>query len=294
MSDTSKRLLTAARDLFLSQGFAGTTIQQLADAAGISKGAVYLHFRSKNDVLVGLFHEIGNSALEQAQQIAQRDDLTARQKLRAALHFQFADVREQHQLFEIYVQESGLAMDEDLALMAQKMRVDWQHLQEDFLRAAFSDLDERFVTDLAVSLNGALNEYYTYVLLEGVQVDADRVADFLVALAQGMVEYLAGHDLAPVLEPGDLPEAGEIDQKMQLAAARRIEAALVEIETHAASIDDEQASEIRETVSALRTTLAADEPSRVVLQGLLANLRDVRELQAQRKALAHELNLRLV
>lgn len=45
-----ERIITVAMDLFYEQGYNATGIQQIIDAAGISKGAFYTHFKSKEDL----------------------------------------------------------------------------------------------------------------------------------------------------------------------------------------------------------------------------------------------------
>ncbi len=47
-------VLDAALRLFSAQGFAHTTVEQVARAAGLSKAAVYLYFPSKKALLAGL------------------------------------------------------------------------------------------------------------------------------------------------------------------------------------------------------------------------------------------------
>ena len=49
-------VLDAAIALFAKQGFAATTVEQIAKQAGLSKGAVYLYFPSKKALLEGLVH----------------------------------------------------------------------------------------------------------------------------------------------------------------------------------------------------------------------------------------------
>jgi AcrR family transcriptional regulator len=44
-------ILAAATGLFAVQGVSGTSLQQIADAAGITKAAVYHHFPTKDDVV---------------------------------------------------------------------------------------------------------------------------------------------------------------------------------------------------------------------------------------------------
>lgn len=51
---TRTRLLRAAHDVFATRGFTRATIDLIAEAAGLSKGAVYFHFSSKEDVFLGV------------------------------------------------------------------------------------------------------------------------------------------------------------------------------------------------------------------------------------------------
>lgn len=48
---TRQRLLDAAGQCFAASGFAKTTVEEIAAAAGVSKGLVYHHFRSKDQIL---------------------------------------------------------------------------------------------------------------------------------------------------------------------------------------------------------------------------------------------------
>lgn len=54
---TRERLLEAARVVFLEQGFHATTVDQIAEEAGFSKGAVYSSFESKADMFLALYEE---------------------------------------------------------------------------------------------------------------------------------------------------------------------------------------------------------------------------------------------
>ncbi|MDP8224999.1 MAG: TetR/AcrR family transcriptional regulator [Candidatus Lernaella stagnicola] len=50
-------LIRAARRLFFSRGYAGTTIEQAARAAGFSKRTVYLYFKNKDDLFISVAEE---------------------------------------------------------------------------------------------------------------------------------------------------------------------------------------------------------------------------------------------
>ena len=49
--ETVKKILDVSHRLFREKGYDHTTIQDITDALGMSKGAVYHHFKSKEDIL---------------------------------------------------------------------------------------------------------------------------------------------------------------------------------------------------------------------------------------------------
>ena len=64
--DTRQRILDAALDLFIEQGFDGTSLRQIAEKLGVTKAALYYYFESKDDILMALhmrLHEFGRDAL---------------------------------------------------------------------------------------------------------------------------------------------------------------------------------------------------------------------------------------
>lgn len=65
-------VLDAALDLFIEKGFAATRVEDIAMRAGLSKGAVYLYFPSKEALLEGIVKRamlpIASTAIEMVQQ----------------------------------------------------------------------------------------------------------------------------------------------------------------------------------------------------------------------------------
>lgn len=74
---------TAAVDLFARHGFANTSVQQIVEAAGVTKGAMYHYFRSKDDLLFGIYEHLLTLQGEHLTAIVATGNPTE-QKLRAA------------------------------------------------------------------------------------------------------------------------------------------------------------------------------------------------------------------
>jgi AcrR family transcriptional regulator len=55
---TRQRLLAEAQRLFRERGYAATSLEQVAEAAEVTKGAIYGHFASKEDLLLSAIKEV--------------------------------------------------------------------------------------------------------------------------------------------------------------------------------------------------------------------------------------------
>jgi len=60
---TRDRLLRAAADAFAGRGYDGTRVAEIASTAGVSNGALYSHFGSKAELLVGSLRAHGRRML---------------------------------------------------------------------------------------------------------------------------------------------------------------------------------------------------------------------------------------
>jgi len=61
---TRERLLEAAAKVFAAKGYFGAAVDDIADAAGLTKGAVYAHFRTKEALYLALTIERGRHQID--------------------------------------------------------------------------------------------------------------------------------------------------------------------------------------------------------------------------------------
>jgi len=67
--EVRRRILAESAELFARAGFAATSVDQIATAAGVTKGALYHHFASKEDILRVLYEEYFQARIERCTDI---------------------------------------------------------------------------------------------------------------------------------------------------------------------------------------------------------------------------------
>jgi AcrR family transcriptional regulator len=78
-----QRLLATATRLFAEQGYERTTVQEIVDQAGVTKGALYHYFGSKDDLLYEVYARVLRLQQERLDSFADAD-APVEQRLRAA------------------------------------------------------------------------------------------------------------------------------------------------------------------------------------------------------------------
>src|SRR6266542_6602937 len=80
-------ILRAATDVFAERGFFNAQVADVARAAGVAAGTVYLYFRSKDDLLVSIFERSMRDALAEGRAVvAEVTDPSERLRRFARLH----------------------------------------------------------------------------------------------------------------------------------------------------------------------------------------------------------------
>lgn len=99
-------ILEAARKVFAEKGFHEATVDDIAEAAGVAKGTVYLYYESKRDVYFAALKfgiaEMYSSLLQEVQKTS-----TPEEKLRALIAAKLAYFDENRDFFKIYYSELG-------------------------------------------------------------------------------------------------------------------------------------------------------------------------------------------
>lgn len=81
--ETVQLILDVAYHLFMKKGYEYTSIQDIIDnLGGLSKGAIYHHFKSKEDILIAVIERMTAQSNQLLANIRDRSDLNGKEKLK--------------------------------------------------------------------------------------------------------------------------------------------------------------------------------------------------------------------
>jgi TetR/AcrR family fatty acid metabolism transcriptional regulator len=194
-NDKRARILDAAVKVFAERGYFSSTVAEIARAAGVADGTIYLYFKSKDDLLFELFDEKMTRLIEDAKAaLAEESDAPSRLKRFIRLHFSL--VERNPDLASVLVVE--LRQSAQLLKAADRQKLGAAYLE--LIGQVVREGQERGELDASVSpgtakraIFGALDELALGWLLSGRRASLKRtgqeVAEWLV---RGLLPQQAG------------------------------------------------------------------------------------------------------
>ena len=89
---TREGILDAAEDCLLEHGYARTSLEAIAKRAGVTRGAVYWHFKNKAEVLGEVINRVSVPFFHGLERVSRTDGTTPLRDLRETMRTSFAEL----------------------------------------------------------------------------------------------------------------------------------------------------------------------------------------------------------
>jgi TetR/AcrR family fatty acid metabolism transcriptional regulator len=182
-------ILRAAIDVFANRGFFNAQVADVARAAGVAAGTVYLYFKSKDDLLVSIFERSMRDGLAHGR-AAVSDLQDPRERLLRLARAHLARLGHDRNLaivFQVELRQSTKFMERFSATLLRDYLGLIREAIADGQRAGLFRSDVK-ATAMAKMLFGALDEMATNWILSrrrySLEADADIVVDLFINGAQ--------------------------------------------------------------------------------------------------------------
>lgn len=180
---TRQALIDSALELFGSNGYAVTSVQEITEAAGVTKGAFYHHFESKEDLLALIHDQFLDLQLAMLRQALEKDEDPAvrlRDLLRALLA---TTARYQANVTVFYLERRHLTGERFEAMRRKRDEFDrlfLEVIERGIAEGRFrSDLDPRIAGLGILGMCAWVHQWYR----PGGRYTAEQIADIFSEMA---------------------------------------------------------------------------------------------------------------
>lgn len=279
--DKRTLILRTAMQLFAAKGSSATSMQEIADTCGMSKGSLYLHFKSKDELEFSLFDYCYQLLQEHLLQAENQPGLNPRERLILQIEVLLNLVLELREFllmqFRDWIKNGNLYRGEPGVIRENNAKL--HHYSKKAIEAAYGEQISPYTADLIMLVHGILGVYIRLLFDPAITVGTHRMAVYMVDLLDGAAERMISQRPEPLISEEVLKRWGADDTCMKeperhpLLAIRELKELL---ESRVASPDVRQQG--RESLQLMEEEILELRPRRVVLTGMLANVKAIPEL----------------
>jgi len=252
-----KRMIEESMKLFSEKGFHSTSIQEIADKSHVSKGAFYLHFQSKDELLIEIYSYYSEMILEKIGSINSRthDPLEQFTEQIEAFLGLFKDHKE---YLMMHVRDNinlGEKMNE-LIFSLHKQSYNWLENQ---IISIYGESIQPHIVDIVIQIDGILSGYFKWIAIHDLTFDSEQLAKYIINKVDVIVKSILQENQQPIftyqaLSMFKVPSAQEIIQQIKK------------------QIERSGNRELLEAIHVLEEEWNKKEPKKIIIQSMLKHL----------------------
>lgn len=247
-------------ELFAENGFEATSVQQITERCGISKGAFYLHFKSKDELINSLIDQFMRNLITDIEQ-AVSDKNPSENLLYNLFYAPFKALDGQANTAKIFLKEQVFAFNKELFERMQMYMTIVNRITFTIVQKQYPDVNPNMYLDIVFTINGLMKSYSELFLLDNYKVDVDQLCKALVE----KVSIIAEHSTIQIISPDYL---SSIKQNPMFSKEQLIE--LLDEKQKEIEYD----SVVQDSLMLLKENLIDPQLNEVLIKGLVKNIRE--------------------
>lgn len=267
MNPKKQQIINAAHRLFIQKGYNASSIQDILDEAGISKGTFYNYFTSKSECLIALMESISEdirtARITAAVGESPSDmDLFARQ---LAIRIR---MNHEKNLFSLY-ESIFYSQDEELKAFGKNQYIAELQWLSNRIVDMFGEEAKPYALENAAMANGALQQLmHVWRLGTEQQLPLDELTNYIVLRMRQAVEIQL-KDGKRFLSERLLEESAELPTLTDSAK---------QLQAFAAAVEN---PDLQQLIAFLADELAAEKPRKAIVNSVLTTLGKSPELDTE-------------
>ncbi|MFC6040592.1 TetR/AcrR family transcriptional regulator [Paenisporosarcina macmurdoensis] len=254
-------IMEKSLELFAKQGFEATSIQQITEYCGISKGAFYLSFKSKDELIIALIDHFMMQFTADADYIVKNTKVD--EKLFYEFYFSTFNSFQKHSNFtKVLMKEQSHSLNKELIVKMQTYDKLFEKSILSMIERVYGEDVKLIKYDLVYCIKGFISIYSQLFLFQKLPVDLNLLSRSLVE----KTNLLAKHTTIPFISQ-DLIHLGT--QPMDEAVTKEQILDIMELK-----IEEIEESIEKESLVLLQQHLLEPTLSLAIVKGLVENIRN--------------------
>ncbi|WP_430789027.1 TetR/AcrR family transcriptional regulator [Virgibacillus flavescens] len=295
MNEKKKNIIITSINLFADKGFHSTSIQEIAEKSNVSKGAFYLHFHSKDELLLEIFKYYFDLMQENVKN-AIDVRLSPKDNFIKQVEVQFNEIIKHKSFILTQFKEQAISLNKELFDFIRMKEYETHIWYKETFISIYGEPVTPYVIDLANIFEGIKQRYIQIIIHGDISIDIPKLASFLVNRLDDVAGTLVAENVEPILSEESLENIFSVNHSPEKKQKKEVNSYLLDMQKilHENKPTPKIASELQDVLDFLITEVNKKDSKEFVIQGLLANFKGIDEFDKYRQLISEKLNIRLL
>ncbi|SEN39958.1 DNA-binding transcriptional regulator, AcrR family [Mesobacillus persicus] len=294
MNEKKKRLFDSGMKLFASKGYHRTSIQEITNEAGVSKGSFYVYFQSKEEFMLTAYQHFYSQMKERIERVRQVD-LSPKESLAKQINVWMQYIYDHKDFIMMHLREN-ISIAGSVDELTQKIKVDSYHWMRENIEAIYGPEEMKpNLVDTVIQLEGLLQSYLKWKLHDEVDIEIEKLGPFLVRRLDDLVKGMRERQEEALVVINQLPHTYE-KRRGQTDETRSLPETILELKEklQGLALPDEKINQLYEVIDLLEAEVGKENCQPVLIQGLLAHFNPIAEVEQECQEIARLLDVKLL
>lgn len=264
-------------------------MQEIADICGISKGSLYIYFKSKEDLLLNILHYYFQYIEDQIMLIEEDASLSSTEKFIKEIEIKLGHYIENQEFYRLQGQELSGLSDKNIYHYLHQQNIAQVKWFEQYLIKIYGNQIKPYAADGAFLLIGMIKQYMELIISKQFPLQIKKVVRFLMTQIDFMIKGLLDNDFEPLMNENLWSLYLEEASEEKVHPLKLIKQMRNQLKTQ--SIPEIKKEEAIQSLTIMEQELMDMQPRTAILKGMLHNLESIHSLKETRKKLADSLGM---
>ncbi|MGD6965673.1 TetR/AcrR family transcriptional regulator [Rossellomorea vietnamensis] len=284
-----KAILETAVELFGEQGYTQTSMQQIADSIGISKGSLYSFFQSKEDLIISIYEHYQQLVFERAYVVGLDGNLPDDVRLAKQFQVQFEGILEYKSYMKMHMRGDTAKNSDKLAAMEHRMRGRLFSWLEHNLLQIYGEKILPYKWDLIWMTQSIYSSYMMLLISTESGLQPSKLGEHIVRQISILAQDYFDGNSTPLLNDEIMqPFSVNMDRQGSFISFEKREAAWKKLYTGIHSLN-EDSDDYLKMADRISEECRKSKPDELIIKGMFRLLADKEELRKAASELEDEL-----
>jgi AcrR family transcriptional regulator len=294
-ADKKNHILKAALQLFSNKGISSTSMQEIAEVCGMSKGSLYLHFKSKEELEESIYLYCIHSIRDSVMQVELDTHLSPKEQLQQQFEALLSHVIELREFIKHQFMDGAKPKKNNMSACIREDHFKTLEWFKTKLETIYGPELKPYTMDLVVLVGGMLSSYIKILFIPELPLNIRRMSNHLIFLLDNVVIGMLTKHYEPLI-PSDVWSHWFVTGSKKSSLLRHPLLVTKEMKSvlKERSLDDHVLKDALESILILESELVNTQPRRAILLGMLANLEHIPDVQDMKEELREIIKLYLI